>query len=280
MTVHDSTTYVPLFEFSCQNDVFIISPGMRLQRFTTLPAISLEALSKHERSNLQGVGHWLVFDPNSNGGHSISARMNHWTLALWLVRSTRLLIRFRFEESSDGASSCFTRLLSRPNWNKEDVEHGSFSIAELTQAQRAFVVLESIPTDSRLGMALSLTAEGNWQHRWHAAIVLYSAALETLLTCDRGRGLTTRLAHAYSALVAPGTLDRNPAEATFRAAYDVRSGIMHGRNNLSTEGSRLRALALWSGIIRDVWQVVVVEPAVLSALQDTDSMRKAFLDAR
>src|SRR3546814_3765464 len=95
-------------------------------------------------------------------------------------------------------------------------------------------------------LPISLAIEATGQHRWHAGIVLHSAAAETVLTSERGKGLTNRLASSYAALVSPGAGDHSSAIASFRAAYDARSAIMDGRSELDDEGTRLRALALWS----------------------------------
>src|SRR3546814_2761604 len=136
---------------------------------------------------------------------------------------------------------------------------GRFTAIELAKARQAFAVLEAIPTTSRLGTALSLAIEATGQHRWHAWIVLHSAAEETVLTSERGKGLTNRLASSYAALVSPGAGDHSSAIASFRAAYDARSAIMHGRSELDDEGTRLRALALWSDITRNIWGAVIAE---------------------
>src|SRR3546814_8382947 len=80
----------------------------------------------------------------------------------------------------------------------EDVDPGRFTAIELAKARQAFAVLEAIPTTSRLGTALSLAIEATGQHRWHAGIVLHSAAAETVLTSERGKGLTHRLASSRS----------------------------------------------------------------------------------
>src|SRR3546814_2524803 len=69
----------------------------------------------------------------------------------------------------------------------EDVDPGRFTAIELAKARQAFAVLEAIPTTSRLGTALSLAIEATGQHRWHAGIVLHSAAAETVLTSERGK---------------------------------------------------------------------------------------------
>jgi hypothetical protein len=279
MTDH-VTAYVPLFRFSCEIVAFAIAPGVRLQRSSTLPDLDLKALSDREKNELPGVGYWLVIDDHAADGHSAAERMNQWAFALWLVRPTHLELRFRFEESVDGSYHGFSRLHSSTRWNQEDVDPGRFTAIELAEAQQTFAVFETIPTDSRLEMALSLSVEATWQHRWHAGIVLHSAAAETLLTSERGRGLTSRLANAYAALISPGASDRNAAITGFAAAYDARSGIVHGRSELDEEGARLRALALWSDIIRDIWRVIIAEPAALFALQGNDSIRNDFLDGR
>src|SRR3546814_7060475 len=77
----------------------------------------------------------------------------------------------------------------------EDVDPGRFTAIELAKARQAFAVLEAIPTTSRLGTALSLAIEATGQHRWHAGIVLHSAAAETVLTSERGKGLTRSEEH-------------------------------------------------------------------------------------
>ncbi|MDC8012946.1 HEPN domain-containing protein [Tahibacter soli] len=279
MSSSDYIGYAPLYHFSCDCESFAITPDVYIQRLVGNDDVELNELTTHERSKLSyDVQYWLVVK-DAASKHSLQVRVNDWMLALWVVRPTRLELRFLFKNFPDGRKG-FSRLCPI-DWNREDVEHGPFTSTELHQAQKVFAVFESITPESRLGMALSLTYEAISQHRWHAGIVLYSAAVETLLTNDRKERVTLQLAKAYSALVAPGAADRSKAEKALRAAYVVRSDIVHGRNQLEEKNNeRLRALALWAAITRDIWQVVVVEPAALQALQDTDPVRKAFLDKR
>src|SRR3546814_12218097 len=128
----------------------------------------------------------------------------------------------------------------------EDVDPGRFTAIELAKARQAFAVLEAIPTTSRLGTALSLAIEATGQHRWHAGIVLHSAAAETVLTSERGKGLTNRLASSYAALVSTGAGDNSSAIASFHAASDARSALRHARSALADEGTRMRAPDQWS----------------------------------
>src|SRR3546814_12802932 len=107
----------------------------------------------------------------------------------------------------------------------EDVDPGRFTAIELAKARQAFAVLEAIPTTSRLGTALSLAIEATGQHRWHAGIVLHSAAAETDLTSERGKGLTNRLASSYAAAVSPGAGDHRSAIASFAARSGDRSAL-------------------------------------------------------
>src|SRR3546814_13209053 len=119
MTDH-VTAYVPLFRFSCETDAFAVAPGVRLQRSSMPPDLDLKALSDHEKHELLGVGYWLVIDEHAADGHSAAERMNRWAFALWLVRPTRLELRYRFEESSDETSHSFVRLHSGTRWRSEE----------------------------------------------------------------------------------------------------------------------------------------------------------------
>src|SRR3546814_13035529 len=101
-------------------------------------------------------------------------------------------------------------------------------------------------------LPISLAIEATGQHRWHAGIVLHSAAAETVLTSERGKGLTNRLASSYAAPVSPGAGDHSSAIASFRAAYDARSAIMTGRRELDDEGTQLRALVLGCELPRNI----------------------------
>src|SRR3546814_12253684 len=101
---------------------------------------------------------------------------------------------------------------------------------ELAKARQAFAVLEAIPTTSRLGTALSLAIEATGQHRWHAGIVLHSAAAETVLTSERGKGLTNRLERSYAELVRTGAGGPSPAIQT------CSKGKQSGRERRRREG--------------------------------------------
>ena len=265
--------YVPLFNFWCDLDIFDVAPGVTVQRLEKPPTIENEGMAEMDWLKLQRVDFWLVLEAPV-AWHRFSAQMNDWALALWVTRPTKLRMQYRFQVRGLASASC-KRLHSQFEWNRFDVEDGSYSETELEHARKAFVLFQNIEPKSRLGGALSLTAEALWQHRWHAAIVLFSAAVEALLTVGHGGPVTMQRARAYAAVTGSPSFEQAVEE--FREAYKLRSGIVHGNFELDLPDDRLQAVAQWARLARAIWRVLVDKPWVVVALQGTNDERKQLL---
>jgi hypothetical protein len=234
-----------------------------------------ESLSQVDRALCRGASHWVCVSLPAR--HQLSARenLNSFLLALWIVRPTKTQIRLRFEEIEPGVYKP-SRILDRFQWirgqaSDELTDEDLGRVADLLPRVRAAYV-----TRGRLRNALVLTFRGCVSFAWQAAFICWSAAIEALLTYERGRGLTDRLARAYAKLV------RDPTASLehFKRLYDVRSDIMHGRSyDRDSKASNLEDLAACSDLLRRIWWAGLSSDKTVAMLESTDDVRRMFFGA-
>lgn len=271
------TAHVPLHNFSIAGNPEQISllPGVQLARRVDPPALDYRMLGFDERKALaEEVVYWLsVREPRSDDV-SAASLANTWIFSLWLVRPTRTAIHHRFEDFEDPSTSRSTRLISRAGYNSFDLDHRPFEVAELLRASSYLEILNTIGSSTRLGLALSLSVESTWVHRWSPGLMLASAAVESLLTYSEKFGISSRHAKTFAAIVAP-VGSRDAASDRFEDAYRRRSKLVHGRLPSAADNERLEDFAEWSRMLRELWREVLARPALLAALQADDGAREA-----
>jgi hypothetical protein len=274
------TVHLPLHDFllASHPERVTLARGVTLvRRAPALCEAQLEELGRKERIDLKsGIAYWLAIR-GPRRSHSSSSVANTWIFALWLVRPTKASLHHSFGEFDSGTETSFARMLTRVVHNEYDYQPGAFTKEELRQAIQKFRRLIRIGSNSRLGLALSLSVESTWVHRWSPGILLAASAVESMLTYTTERGsVTARLKTAFSGFI--GGTEEERAEATLRIeqAYGKRSEIVHGRHSSPTSTGRLKDVAMWSQILRDMWHQVLARPDLFAALQGDDATRKRF----
>lgn len=238
--------------------------------------VCVDYLSKEETDTCRETRHWLHFVRRAQGELSASAGTNTFLLALWIVRPTATQVRWRFEEG--GSERSVRRLLDRFQWiegqaREEFDDHDLDAVSLVLPPLRS-----SYLAGRRLRNALALTFRGCVASEWQSAFICHAAAAEALLTCDRGSGLTGRLAEAYANLVARGSVDNGPAREEFKRLYSVRSDIVHGRAfDRGSAAGNVSDLAAFSDILRRLWRAILSSEAYRAALERPDAERKILL---
>jgi hypothetical protein len=273
----------PLQEFRWSGDSFELSPGVWLKRRKDVPGLQGwdSRLSEDEQDKLFFASHWLTFAWSEAAESSPAETVNLVLLSLWLVKPTKTHVAFRFAlapyPGANGAGR--VRLLDRFQWVRNASEE-DFDTADLQSAATYYRTLSSLNrTRGRLNDALLLTLQGCTAHHWQVALVCLAAAVETVLTCDTGPGLTRRLAATYACLVEAEAARRNAAFTEFRKLYEVRSDIVHGRASSVAVAERLPMLAAFADLVRKLWRAAIQSEARIAALEGTDKQRHAHFTA-
>lgn len=272
--------FIPLHDFAWDGDTFEFGPGLCLKRLASTSFLDrfAKGLTPLELASLPDqVSHWLTFESNSRG-HSSGALANLLMLSLWLAKSTKTHVAFRFKVGKDETTNetgiarlfdCFQYV--------EGSTHAKFEDADLRQAGAFFAALLDIPADTRLFMGQILTLNGCWQSHWHAAIALFASATETLLTYSEAQGLTKRLAVAYACLLHNDKNDRDAAYAEFRECYKTRSDIVHGRSLSVPKIERLAKVVRWQNLLRSLWGRILRDPDLVAMLNGDDVQRAGHI---
>lgn len=219
--------------------------------------------------------HWLLFD-YTDGDHWSSGEIaNLFVLALWLVKSTKAHVAFRFKigfGAADGESG-FSRLYDRVQWIEGSVAP-RYSNEDIALASQYFRTLLTIGKYGRLNHALVLTLQACWQGRWQGALVLFAAAAETLLTWSSKQGVTHRLATTYACLVESDETKRDAAYQEFKTCYDGRSDVVHGRGTNIADDERLKLVIRWAEVVRGIWCSALTVQGLIDTLECSDEERE------
>ena len=116
---------------------------------------------------------------------------------------------------------------------------------------------------------------------YKVSYMCFSAALETLLSYEKGFGLTKRLAKTYACLTESQKRNRDAAYRKFLRLYNFRSDIVHGNlRKMRNPDLNLKRHAEFSKLIRKVWQTVLSDNSILSILEKSNCYRKKFFKRR
>ena len=186
--------HVPLQQFRWDGEHAEVAQGVHLNRRRVLPDLAgrEKELGKDEQRRIdEDVTHWLFFEQSDDDVLSSAEKTNLFILALWLVKPTETEVSFRFKIGFDAAQGETTiyRLLDRMQFVQGAVE-AKYTDDDIVVAADYFLALQAIEKPGRLNDAMILTLQGCWQGRWQAALVLFAAAAEALLTSSKKVGLT------------------------------------------------------------------------------------------
>lgn len=273
---NDAPRYFPLYGPPFQDGAcaHALAPGLWLVPNTETPPVPTDLLGTGEVSALRGARSWLRIDAGAYPDHPGSELAHQFIYALWLQRPTQLALHHIFWPGSDGELTG-RRLVTRATYNRKDVTTAAYSNDELAAALPPFSTMLQIPSNSRLGLALSLSIESTWAHRWHGALMLAAAAAEAILTRSEHRRVAQRLATAYALLTSP--TDIEIARKDFVQLHHLRSKIVHGRLPAPTSDERLEILARWARVLRALWRAVLSDFEKITALQGDDATRTQFI---
>ena len=272
--------HIPLHGFRWSGESFDFAPGLRLVRRRELPALDnlLEQMGASERGDLEGISHWLEFDVAGDDPWSAGEIANVLVFAVWLAKPSRTHIAFRFLVGfgETAGESNITRLHDMMQWVKGAVAD-RLDDADIARAQRYFLVMMNIPKSGRLNNALVISLQASWQGKWQGAMVIFSAAAETLLTWSKS-DIAHRLAATFACLPSNAS-DREGAYQEFRACYAGRSDVIHGRGLAIDSAERVRFVARWATIVRTIWIDVLELGTLRLALEGADVEREAYFAA-
>ncbi len=281
------SVFAPLSNFPWDGDEFRV-PGLLkivkreavLQRAECVKLLT--NLHKEDQKKLDTASHWLTFEQLSDDKLKEAEKMNIFLLALWLSCPTQTHVRFRFElpNEKDGSLS-IARLLDRFQYNKEEVQD-TLNIEHLNQAR---VYAESMKAiyivQQRLWSSLVLAFYGCTTIQWQPAVICFSASVEGILTYEEGPGITKRLAKSFACLTQSTKSKRDAAYSAFIHSYNVRGNIMHGRVGNQKNGQKnLKDLAKWSGMLRNLWKIILDSPETITELEKPDADRKQWFMKR
>jgi len=279
---------IPLYNFSYAGNYIPTNKTLKIEKFDNPPSLhELEKeLSSSECDDLSSTEYWLSFEHNKQKGWDTSNITILFLIALWLETPTETHARHLFEFSTDKnpEEKGFSRCLDRFQWNRKTVSE-KITSDNITKAFEYFDLLTPLlRRNKRLKDALVMSAAACMSYRWQIAYISFSSAVETLLTYEKGPGLTNRLATSYACLVETNTKKRNFEYKKFKKLYEVRSDIIHGRIRKVAKTSKdkankhLELLADVSGLLRDLWKKIITEKSLVFELEKSDASRKIFFN--
>ncbi len=274
--------WAPLFDFPWEGAEYQITEGTWIRAASAYRGYDSpdldQSLSPYDRTLCRDVRHWLSIMQPAHHSLSVRESVNSFLLALWIVRPTRAHVALRFQESASDSPSVF-RVLDRFQWI-----HGQaadeLGDKDLMAVSRLLPPLRSAHVArGRLRNALVLTFRGCVSIDWQAAFICWSAAAEALLTYERGPGIARRLARAYARLVDDQKTPIEAAVERFRAMYEVRSEIVHGRAHDRDGNARnLEDLITFSDMLRRIWDAALGAEDMRLVLESDDEVRKRFFE--
>jgi hypothetical protein len=270
-----------LLNFRWDGDQLDFAPGIVIKRFPEPPDLSLYArgISQQELER-QDVGtHWLSLTWEEGSEPTSGAIANLFLFSLWIVRTTRTHIDFRFWHADGRTRFGSSRLLDRFSWIPDNVSD-EYSTGDLAQASAIYAVLiEIYLRKGRLNDCLLMSISGCWSHYWQTALVCHAASIEAILTYSTGPGITRRLAMAYACLIEVDQAAREAAFREFSKLYNARSDIMHGRTFQIPLADRLAILDRLQLVLRQLISKVCSDAQLRAVLEDADDKRQAYFDA-
>jgi len=230
-------------------------------------------ISQFEISEIKRCSHWVTLNNSKSRIKSESVTLNTLLIAFWTHSANRISINYIFDEKEAGCNIIFSRF----QFNKMDKNKPDYDLNNLRKVRSYFNQLENITiTNGRLHTALSNTFEGCIASNWKTAYLLFTAAIEALLTYGRGRGITKRLSQSYACMIETDSSKRQQEYDNFYNLYNIRSKIMHGEVINTDADDNLMNLSRLASALRRLWQFILSESELIDILEKQDKDRKKF----
>lgn len=231
-------------------------------------------ISKMESNDISNCSHWLIIDFNKTKLDE-QIILNTLLIAFWILSPNKVKYKYIFNDNEPGCNIIFSRF----EYNKMDTNKTEYTLADLQKIKEYFIMLESITiTNGRLHTALLNTFQGCIAFNWKTAFLLYSAAIEAILTYERGSGITKRLSKSYACLVETDLIKRKREYDNFSNLYNIRSDIMHGNISNNIPDDNLLNLSKFSIVLRKLWQIILSDNNLLQILEKQDINRKFYFN--
>ncbi len=265
--------YSPLHNFHTMESEFDIC-----NYITLIPSYKLNyrveddgyLISKIEHADILRCSHWVIID-DKKVKLDKEVILNTLLLAFWVLSPTKVNHKFIFY---DVKNEC-KHILSRFEYNKMDVNKDEYTLNDLKKIKEYFLALEGVTvTNGRLQTALANTFYGCVSFNWKIAFLLYSAAIEAILTYKKGYGITERLAKSYACTSETDLVKRRQEYNDFKFLYNIRSKIMHGEVSNNSSDDNLLNLSKYENSLRKLWQVILPDLSLTSDLEKSDSERE------
>lgn len=266
--------YFPLIDFRMGPDDFLISDNLRIARtpYDLDKAKILLSLSEHDRLSLKRTEFWAIVDEKGLSSADAYIKINTLLLAFHIVGPIRATTFFKFQDYK--TVSVFHE---RFYYNEKD----TFITCGDHQFRQTSVfcneLLRIYRRNKRLQTAMVNTYFACVTRQWKVAYICLSAALETMLTYKSGSGITKRLARTYACLTEQNKRKRDKVYRKFIKLYGIRSRIIHGKyRGLRNPDRNLTLLSDFSGLLRKLWQAVLLSKEHCRELEKGDDKRKIY----
>lgn len=228
-------------------------------------------ISQFEIGELRRCTHWVILDKNKSRLLNESVTLNTLLLAFWVHSANKISINYRFDEKESGCNVIFSRF----QFNEMDNNKPEYDLNDLKKVGAYFNQLENITiTNGRLHTALSNTFQGCIASNWKTGYLLYTAALEAILTYGRGFGITNRLSKSYACLIETDSQKKQLEYQNFYNLYNIRSDIMHGKEMDTSADDNLTNLSRLASALRKLWQFILSDSYLIDTLEKQDDDRK------
>lgn len=267
--------YAPLFNYwsNCEN--FYITNYLSIEKdaYSLSKELTDFLLSGSDVSEINSCGYWVIVKESKSKYLSVPNVLNTLLISFWVLTPNQLHYRFRFSERKGD----MRRYLDRFIFNSEDENQNTVDELQLTKVKQFYRSLARINKNKdRLQTALLYTYRGCVAYDWRVSFVLFTAALEAILTYKRGYGMTRRHAEAYSILTETTSSKRDLAAKRFERLYNIRSDIMHGNKIKSRATTNFKNLSKLSHLLRRLWNVILCDNQIISSLELNDQGRELF----
>lgn len=281
--------YFPLAFFKCHGEEYIFSKHLKIMikhkaGYDLKKAENIITISKYYLEELGKQPFWAVVEGEGISHIDASIIVNRFLLALWIVTPIHAHVVYKFIDYDEAIS-----FLDR--FHSNEVEKPTTLISD-EQMHRAIGYYQRLTEISerqkRLDIALSNTLYGCIPGAWTVGFMLYTAALEVLLTYSEAARITTRLGKSFACLTESKKFKRDRAYRSFVRSYNVRSDLVHGRGGkyrvkgktreqrIAEERKNLKRLARCAALLRKLWQTVLNDMYIIKKLEKSDGQREIF----